>query len=118
MLLDKNFAENLQISYYYIQIAVLKLVNVYFNKTLGVNIEETFLNIGTNALGGVYCNWIVSIGIISKKEYVLKYIDIVKVIQVDGDLWRSSGTTPFEGTFGVRGIFELQSHSASPGIWQ
>jgi len=47
---------------------------------------------------------------------MLKYIDIVKVIQVDGDLWRSSDTTPFEGTFEVPGVIELQSHSTSPCI--
>lgn len=82
------------------------------NKTLGIYIEETLLNIGTNGLDRIYCNWIVSVGVISKEEYMLKYIDIVKVIQVDGDLWRSSGTNPFEGTF------ELQSHSASPWVWQ
>lgn len=77
------------------------------NKTLGINIEETCSNIGTNDLDRIYCNWIVSVGVISEEEYMLKYIDIVKVIQVDGDLWRSSGKTPFEGTFEVHGVFEL-----------
>lgn len=98
------------------QVAVLKVVNFAFNKILGVNIEETFKY--TNGLDRIYCNWIVSVGVISKEEYMLKYIDIVMVIQVDGDLWRLSSTTPFEGTFEVCGIFELWSHFASPWVWQ